>query len=64
MTSFFNDIILRHPKFDALSEQKKMLFLFNNIDPYMCKKLGYFIFWGFSEEETKNVIVFQYYKLL
>ena len=32
---FFNDIILRYPEFDALSEQNKILFLFNDIDPYI-----------------------------
>ena len=33
-----NDITLKYPEFDALSEQNKTLFLFNNIDPFICKK--------------------------
>ena len=45
-----------------IGEQNKILFLFNNIDPYICEKnIAYFILLGFSEEETKNVIVFQCY---
>ena len=35
--TFFNDITLKYPEFAALSEQNKTLFLFNNIDPYICK---------------------------
>ena len=42
--TFFNDIILKYPEFDSLSEQNKILFLFNNIDPYICKKTRLFYF--------------------
>ena len=32
-----SDITVKYPEFDALSErQNKTLFLFNNIDPYIC----------------------------
>ena len=37
--TFFNDITLKY-----LSEHNKILFLFNNIDPFICKKQGYYIF--------------------
>ena len=40
------------------------VFCAGSIDPYICKKTRLFHFLGFSEEETKNVIVFQCYKLL
>ena len=40
--TFFNDIILKYPDLNTLSERDKILFLFNNIDPFICEKLGYF----------------------
>ena len=51
---FSNDITLKYPEFDALSEQNKTLFLFNNIDLYICKKLGYFIFEAFQKRKRIN----------
>ena len=55
--TFFNDIILKYPDFNTLSECDKILFLFNNIDPFICKKLGFFYFRGFPEKKTKILIV-------
>ena len=52
--TFFNDIILRYSEFDALSEQNKILFLFNNINPYICKKQGYFIFEAFQKRKQRT----------
>jgi len=47
--TFFNDIILKYPDFNTLSERDKILFLFKNIDPFICKKLGYFILEAFQK---------------
>ena len=51
--TFFNDIISKYPEFDTLSEQSKT-FLFNNIDPCICKKLGYFIFEDFQKRKQRS----------
>ena len=53
--TFINDIILKSdPDFNTLSERDKILFLFNNIDPFICKKLGYFIFQAFQKREQRS----------
>ena len=49
--TFFNDIILKYPDFNTLRERDKILFLFNNIDPFICKRLGYFIFEAFQKRK-------------
>ena len=36
--TFLNDITLKYPAFNTLSKQNKTLFLFSNIDPFICKK--------------------------
>ena len=36
----FDDVTLKYPNFNTLSNSDKILFLFNNIDPFICKKLG------------------------
>ena len=41
---FFEDVSLNYPHFNTLNNSDKILFLFNNIDPFICKKLGYFTF--------------------
>ena len=48
--TFFNDITLKYPEFNTLSEQNKRLFLVNNIDLFICKKKrGYFVFDAFQK---------------
>ena len=39
-----NDIVLRYPSFDLLNDTDKTIFLFNNVDSFICKKLGYFVY--------------------
>ena len=39
-----NDIKLKYARFDSLGEQDKIIFLFNNVNTYVCKKLGYFVY--------------------
>ena len=34
--------------------RNKILFLFNNIDPFICTKLGYFVFEAFQNKENKD----------
>ena len=36
--------ILRYANFDFLNEYDKIIFLFNNADCYISKKLGYFAY--------------------
>ena len=35
---------MKFPNFDHFSDQNKIIFLFNNVDNYICKKLGYFVY--------------------
>ena len=35
---------------------EKTIFLFNNADPFICKKLGHFIYEAFNIRETCNFI--------
>jgi len=39
-----NDIQLKYAGFESLGEQDKIIFIFNNVDTYICQKLGYFIY--------------------
>ena len=49
--TLFEDINLKYPNFNTLSNPDKILFIFNNIDPFICKKLGYFIFEAFQKRK-------------
>ena len=42
------DIISKYPDFNSLNERNKLVFLFNGIDAFICKRLGYFIYEAFS----------------
>ena len=48
---FFDDVSLRYANFSTLNNSDKVLFLFNNIDPFICKKLGYFTFEAFQKRK-------------
>ena len=48
---FFDDVSLKYPNFNTLNNSDKVLFLFNNIDRFICKKLGYF-FEAFQKENN------------
>ena len=48
---FFDDVSLNYPNFNTLNNSDKMLFLFN-IDPFICKKLGYFTFAAFQKKNN------------
>ena len=52
--TFCNDIILKYPDFNVLTERDKILFLFHNMDPFIWKKLGYFIFEAFQKRKQIN----------
>ena len=41
---FTNDIKMKFTNFDLLIDHNKIIFLFNNVDNYICKKLGYFVY--------------------
>ena len=47
--TFFNDLTLKYPDFNTLSEHNKISFLFNNIDPFIYKKVGHFVFEAFID---------------
>ena len=51
-----SDIVLKYPTFNLFSGTEKTIFLFNNADPFICKKLGYFIYEAFNIRETCNFI--------
>ena len=42
------DIIRKYPDFDSINANNKIVFLFNSIDVFICKKLGYFIYEAFT----------------
>ena len=48
---FFDDVSFKYPNFNTLNNSDKVLFLFNNIDPFICKKLGYFTFEAFQKRK-------------
>ena len=41
---FFDEIITKYNFFNDLDVKSKILFLFNNIDPFICKSVAAFIF--------------------
>ena len=51
-----NDIVLKYPSFDLLNDTDKTIFLFNNVDSFICKKLGYFVYEALHIRETCNLI--------
>ena len=46
--SLMEDIIRKYPDFDYINANNKIVFLFNSIDVFICKKLGYFIYEAFT----------------
>ena len=47
----FFDVSLKYPNFNTLNNSDKVLFLFNNIDPFIFKNLGYFTFEAFQKRK-------------
>ena len=45
----------KYPNFHPLSENDMIFFLFNNVDPFLCKKLGHFIFLAFDKRESRSL---------
>ena len=45
---FMDDITSKYPSFVSLDDHHKIIFLFNSIDPFICRKLGYFIYEAFE----------------
>ena len=45
----------KYPNFHPLIANDMILFLFNNVDPFICKKLGYFIFLAFEKRENRSL---------
>ena len=51
-----SDIVLKYPSFNLLNDTEKTIFLFNNSDSFVCKKLGYFVYEALNIRETFNLI--------
>ena len=51
-----SDIVLKYPLFNLFNDTEKTIFLFNNADSFICKKLGYFIYEALHIRETCNFI--------
>ena len=54
-----SDIVLKYPLFNLFNDTEKTVFLFNNADSFICKKLGYFIYEALLIRETCNFIQFK-----
>ena len=48
-------ILWVNPSFHSLSANNMILFLFNNVDPFVSKKLGHFIFLAFEKRESLSL---------
>ena len=51
-----SDIVLKYPLFNLFNDTEKTIFLFNNADSFICKKLGDFIYEALHIRETCNFI--------
>ena len=51
-----SDIVPKYPLFNLFNDTEKTIFLFNNADSFICKKLGYFIYEALHIRETCNFI--------
>ena len=45
----------KYAHFHSLSANDIMLFLFNDVDPFVCKKLSHFIFLAFEKRESRSL---------
>ena len=48
------DIIEKYPKFGSFNNTEKTIFLFNNADTFISKKLGYFTYEALQIRELCN----------
>ena len=60
--NFFITIILKYPNLNTFSGYDKALFLVNNIDPFIVKELGDFIFEAF--QKRKKIVIFYYHRCI
>ena len=59
----YDDITFKYPNF-TINTTDKTLFLFDNVDLFICKKLGYFIFEADSREEKLRLHKFLFLMIL
>ena len=52
-----DSISLKHPNFHPMSANDMILFLFSNVDPFVSKKLGHFIFLAFEKLESRSLTI-------
>ena len=56
---YFDEIINKYNFFNDLDVKSKILFLFNNIDPFICKSAiscCFYIFWDYEHDRHNHVI--------
>ena len=54
-TPKIDSISHKYPNFHPLSANDMILFLFNNVDSFVCKKLGHFIFLAFEKRQSRSL---------
>ena len=54
-TLYLDSISHKYPNFHSLSANDTILFLFNNVDPFVCKKPGHFTFLAFEKRESRTL---------
>ena len=53
---FLQDVEAKCSKFVDFNKSEKVIFLFNNVDPYVCKILGYYMsIWAFQLREFYSI---------
>ena len=45
----------KYPNFHPLNANDMILFLFNNVDSFVCKKLGHLIFQAFEKRQSRSL---------
>ena len=45
---FFQNVEAKYSKFVDFNKSEKVIILFHNVDPYVCKRLGYYVYLSIS----------------
>ena len=53
--TLYNDIESKYQNFRRMNVTVRVLFLFNNVDPFICKKMAFFIFEAFKVRGAKTI---------
>ena len=55
-TTLYNDMNSRYQNFRRMNTTEKVIFLFNNVDPFVCKKIAWFIIEAFVIRKDKLLL--------